>query len=367
MKILIFIESLRPGGKERRVVELIRGMNQLYYTNFELVLTNNIVHYKSTLSTNIKIQILPKDNYFKRVYSVLKICIKSKPDIIHSWGYLESVFVLPYLFFNKTKLINSMISTGEEKITTLSSKWLVAKLTFPFSAIILSNSFSGLKSFKISFNKRKVIHNGFDFKRIKKLVDKEDIRRELNINSDITIGMVATFSKKKDYKTLIEVAISILNCSSKIVFILIGDGPELLNIKNAIPKNFRNNFVFTGTVRNVESFINIFNIGILLSNSEFHAEGISNSIMEYMALGKPVIATKGGGTSEIVMNNQTGFLIEPKNQVQLENKINFLLSNPDLAKEMGEKGKIRIKEHFSLDKMVDETYQLYNEVLQNNL
>ena len=105
--------------------------------------------------------------------------------------------------------------------------------------------------------------------------------------------------------------------------------------------------------------MNIFDIGVLLSNPDIHGEGISNSIMEYMALGKPVIASIGGGTSEIVLDGETGFLIEPKNPKQLAERIDYLLSNQTVAKKMGESGRKRIQQHFSLDKMVNETYNLY--------
>ena len=74
--------------------------------------------------------------------------------------------------------------------------------------------------------------------------------------------------------------------------------------------------------------MNIFDVGILLTNSmEHRGEGISNSIIEYMALAKPVVATRGGGTNEVVIDGQNGYLIDPFNEDQLIEKIKILVKN----------------------------------------
>ena len=93
------------------------------------------------------------------------------------------------------------------------------------------------------------------------------------------------------------------------------------NKKVSVPVSLLNKIIFLGKRSNVESIINIFDVGILLTNSKVHGEGISNSIMEYMALGKPVIATRGGGTNEVVIEGENGYLIDPFNEDQLIEKI----------------------------------------------
>ena len=91
-------------------------------------------------------------------------------------------------------------------------------------------------------------------------------------------------------------------------------------------------------------------------------EGISNSILEYMALGKPVIATRGGGTSEIVIDNKTGFLISPSNPEELTDKIEKLLNNIDLREQMGMAGKERVKKIFSSEIMVSKYVDFYKTI-----
>ena len=110
--------------------------------------------------------------------------------------------------------------------------------------------------------------------------------------------MVAGFDKRKDFATLIEAAIDICRERSDLVFMFVGGGPDWELLRSRVPQSMINNqIIFTGKRTDVESVIQIFDIGLLIT---FY-EGISNSIIEYMALGKPVIATDGGGTSEIII------------------------------------------------------------------
>ena len=94
-------------------------------------------------------------------------------------------------------------------------------------------------------------------------------------------------------------------------------------------------------------------------------EGISNSILEYMALGKPVIATSGGGTNEIVADLKTGFLIGTSNPEELAEKIELLLDNVKLREGMGLAGKEWIVKYFSIDLMINKYINLYNDLLKN--
>lgn len=90
-----------------------------------------------------------------------------------------------------------------------------------------------------------------------------------------------------------------------------------------------------------------------------YTEGISNSIMEYMALAKPVVATDGGGTKELVLQNETGFLVRPSIPGEIVDCVEQLLSNPDIRNEMGMRGKKRIHEVFSIESMVRNFIDLY--------
>jgi glycosyltransferase involved in cell wall biosynthesis len=82
-----------------------------------------------------------------------------------------------------------------------------------------------------------------------------------------------------------------------------------------------------------------------------------------MALGKPVIANKGGGTNELVLDRESGFLITPQSPKELSEKILNLLENYGKRQKMGKAGVKRIKNEFCLDRMTDQFVKYYNKMV----
>jgi glycosyltransferase involved in cell wall biosynthesis len=368
MMILYIIESLKSGGKERRLIQLIKGMKSTYNIDVKLIVLNSDVHYVDVFNYNIDII------YFKRnilkdpfiLWKFIKALKKVKPDIVHCWDNIAAIHFGPICKIKGVPFINSMITTAPPAslVKIYSKRFISTAISYPFSNIVLSNSKAGLLAFKVPKSKAKFIHNGFDFNRIKSIVDKNIILKKYKITTKYIVGMTASFTDKKDYYTFVQAGQLLLKKEKNITFLLIGGGPLLLDVKNSIDVKNKSNFRFVGKQKDVESFVNICNIGVLTTNSNKHGEGISNALMEYMALGKPVIATDGGGTKELIVNKETGFTIQPQNVKQLAEKINFLLDSPKEAKIMGEKGKKRIEECFSISKMVNKTLQLYKDQIK---
>jgi glycosyltransferase involved in cell wall biosynthesis len=105
-------------------------------------------------------------------------------------------------------------------------------------------------------------------------------------------------------------------------------------------------------------------IGVLATNQATHGEGISNAILECMALGKPVIASENGGNPEVVIDNRTGFLVPPGNSQAISEKLIYLLKNPEIAINMGQQGKTFVNGRFSLAKMEENYIRLYQDFVK---
>ena len=84
-----------------------------------------------------------------------------------------------------------------------------------------------------------------------------------------------------------------------------------------------------------------------------------------MAFGKPVIATRGGGTSEIVRDGVSGFLVNPSDPIELSGKIDRLLSDPELREELGSAGERRVRGEFSIEQMVNKYIDIYTDLLSD--
>lgn len=364
MRILMLTESFRIGGKERRIIELLKKLELYEDVVCEVIILKNLIEYSEVRhlkKTSIRIieRKIKKDPSV--IFKIAKITKAFNPDIVHSWGPLPSIVSFPVARFYHKTFINNMISNAF--VGLLSKTWFRAKLSFPFSNVIVSNSQAGLDAYKVRANKGRVIYNGFDFKRLENLTDQITVRGRFDIRGSFVVGMVGVFHERKDFDTFFSAAKEILLQGKDLCFIAVGNGPYLEYYKAQIGPELERRILLPGSVNSIESLINVFDIGVLTTNTKVHQEGISNSIMEYMALGKPVIATKGGGTSELIQHNKNGLLIEPFSKTDLIENILDLYNNPLKRAELGKNARETIQNSFSMDQMAEDYIQLYESVI----
>jgi glycosyltransferase involved in cell wall biosynthesis len=363
MKILFFTDTLDVGGKERRLTELMKALIMKADIEFELVIMSKDIHYKEVLNLGITIHYIIRKtkNDISVFYRFYELCRNYRPDIVHCWDSMTAIYLVPTCKLLHIKLVNGMVVDSPVRRNILNKYWLRARLSFPFSNIIVGNSKSGLIAYKAPVNKSVVIYNGFNFCRIENLLSKETIRMQIKTESKYLIGMVASFSEYKDYLTFFKAAGLVLKKRNDITFLAIGNNTDSVGSRNLIDNENIDHFRLLGRKFGIESFINALDICIL---STF-TEGISNSILEYMALSKPVIATHGGGTNEIVVDQNTGFLISPSNPEELAEKIEILLNNDKLREKMGRAGNKWINKNFTIDLMTNKYIELYRNILKD--
>jgi len=358
INILYVIDSLKLGGKEKQLMELAKSLSKIYKIT---ILTFDFnIEYSEIYALPIKLIINNLNRKsIKFQFFLRNLLKKEKINIVHTWDLISSLAVGIQLKFFKIKHINGCLR-GSARLKKISKASFLYKLSFFFSDIVISNSKAGLLAKKVMNNKKfTYIYNGIDLSNI--IVNETVIinkKKEMAINTKYVIGMVATFREGKDYFSLIEAGEKLCKKRNDITIIGVGNGLEHFLINNNAVKC--NRIKLFGKRQDIYEIISFFDIGILLSvETELHGEGISNSIMEYMALGKPVITTKSGGNCEIVYNNKNGFVIEEKNVDELVNKIEFLLDNNYFRKKFGEKGRNIIETKFSLKTMVDNYNNIY--------
>lgn len=361
MRILFYIDKLETGGKERRMLELIRVLGENKEYTLMIVLMNNYIGYDNLFKYNIDVRYLIRNSIkdLSIFHKFFKLVTEFKPDIIHSWSSMTSIYALPTIILKRVCFFNNAINDAPPKVQFWTKEGFRAKITYPFSTKIFANSLAGIFSYKPPKRKTICIYNGFDIARIKDLISQKEIISKYNIHTKYNVGMVGSFTNFKDYPTYIQAIHIILSKNYDVTFWAIGDGPDLEIIKNSVLPQFQSRVIFPGNLSRVESYINVFDIGVLSTFSE----GISNSIMEYMALSKPAISVDEGGTRELIQDGLTGFLVPPRSPELLAQKIELLLNDESLRIQMGIKGKERILSSFSLSRMVE----LYIEQYRNTL
>ena len=221
----------------------------------------------------------------------------------------------------------------------------------------------------IPFKKSKVIAYGLDTNKfsqtqLQRDTIRVDIREKLQIpQNNIVIASAGRLVAQKAQSDLIKAANIVCSKHDNVTFVLVGEG----SLRNQLEIQVENQglsekFLLPGFVNNIEEFLS--GVDIFTMSSLF--EGLCYAVVEAAAMSVPVVATAVGGMRYSIADNETGFLVEPRNPEKLAEKINFLLDNPDIAQQMGEKGRTRFIKLFTLERMISETEALYCRLLQKN-
>ncbi|MFA5480713.1 MAG: glycosyltransferase family 4 protein, partial [Candidatus Muiribacteriota bacterium] len=124
--------------------------------------------------------------------------------------------------------------------------------------------------------------------------------------------------------------------------------------------NLEKNFHITGWVDDITDYLKLFDIGVLTSKWE----GFGLVLAEYMAAKKPVVATRVDGIEDVVVHNESGFLVESENLEDFTNTILTLLENESLRNKFVSNGFERVRKKFSIERVVKEHIELYKEILR---
>ena len=212
-----------------------------------------------------------------------------------------------------------------------------------------------------------VIPNGVVLPKQEDYIALERFRSCWGINNTVkVICCVARLEHNKGQHDLVLAAaqIELAAIKTQIRYLLIGNDPlveqtyfhELQQL--AREKQISDRFVFTGFQPNASDLVSGFDIFVLPS----YREAMPMSILEAMAAAKPVVATNVNGIPEVVVDGITGFLVPPGDPNALAEAILKLLRDPELAHNMGQAGRLRVQEHFDLDKLHERVFELYEKV-----
>ena len=218
--------------------------------------------------------------------------------------------------------------------------------------------------FTEGFDSRKfhVVHNGTP---INNQQINKNIRSQLNIPKDIQVVIhIGRLCKSKGQHLLLQAAANLHQLGQEAVYFIVGkdleqDGAYLQYLKDLAQELGINQSVhFLGHRSDIPQLLALSDLLVLPS----YTEGLPLVILEAMAAGLPVIATPVGGIPEVVIHQETGFLVPVENVQALGNAILRLLQNPLLRNEMGNKGLEMVNKDFSVEKMCEEVFDIYQQV-----
>jgi glycosyltransferase involved in cell wall biosynthesis len=221
------------------------------------------------------------------------------------------------------------------------------------------------------YNKIEILKIGLDLTSINSIChDNLKLRQELSVKKEnINLAYLGAIAPYKGLDYLIDAVSIVKNRVRNIMLYIVGDHcvEEYAYFKNVLKEKLKDNSLiknvqFTGWRPDALDILSLMDIYVLPSLSE----GVPRSIVEAMALGKPVVSTKVGGIPEIVLDGETGFIVPPRDPNGLADGIITLAKDDQLRARFGDKGQKTVIANYSIERNIAGLQRVYLEVVEKN-
>lgn len=278
--------------------------------------------------------------------------------IHHPWG-AERKF-----YKTKTDYIGYLKYVYAKKIYYL--EWLEKKMCKKSDKLIAVSRYTAnyiINEHQIPTSKVTVIPNSVDIEIFHPEINGKEIRERLNLLFSPLVLYVGKLDYHKGIDTLIESFSRVICDIPDAKLLIVGGGPIKKNIENLIDNfGLKESVILVGRVseEDLPKYYAASNLVVLPSLME----GFGIVLLEAMASGKPCIATNVGGTEDVVVDNETGFIIPPAYPDSLYKAILTLLLDDNLSIEFGNRGRQRVLENFTKENIAEKTLNVYDQVFQ---
>ncbi|MCE9607383.1 MAG: glycosyltransferase [Planctomycetia bacterium] len=353
LKVLFVITSMPVGGAETLLVNLVRRMDRSRFLP-ELCCLKEFGPLGEVLAQEIPaVEKLIRHKYDYQVVGRLsKLMVERKIDAIVTvgtggdkmfWGRLAAWRA------GVPVVLSALHSTGLPDHVELPNR-LLEPITDGFIGCAVPHGEYLAQHEGCPKKKVFVIPNGVDVDRFRPLEPSAELRAELGLAAGApTAAIVAALRPEKNHELFLRAAAFVHARIPKAQFLVIGDGAARPTLERmASDFGIGSAVRFLGTRRDIPELLAHTNLLVLSS----HMEANPVSIMEGLACGKPVVATRVGSIPETVHEGVSGYLVEPGNVEEMGSRIEQLFRDPELCRRLGEAGRKHIQANWSLDQMV---------------
>jgi glycosyltransferase involved in cell wall biosynthesis len=307
-------------------------------------------------------------NAIKRAFDLSKIIRSNNIDIVQTYHQKSDTYgALVSWFSGARHIVSSKRDMGHYR-----KPWHVAlnKALKPIfeKVIVVADAVGNMIVTKEGVPRSKIvkIYNGVDSSKFLPPSDEEKATERSRLGfaeDDFVIGMVANFREEKNHNILFEGASLALNKIPNMKILAVGNGPLLKFYREKFSNTpLGSKIIFPGAIADVSKYLWTLDVACLLPGKN---EGFSNSVLEKMATGLPLIVTDVGGNSEAVINGQNGFVIEPNNTAAFSNALETIYADPKLRQHMGKRSRELAVQKFSLEAMCKMHESLYLSLVDN--
>jgi sugar transferase (PEP-CTERM/EpsH1 system associated) len=359
--IVHIVFRLGVGGLENGLVNLINHRLSIKYRHAIICITESGCFSSRLKNPDVEIVEIHKQpgKDFGSYYRMWKAIRRLSPDLIHTRNANAIEYQLAALLAGVQHRIHGEHGWDTHDLygRSIKYRWLRRILSPLVNVFItVSRQLSEYLAELVGVPERKIrqIYNGVNTARFVPATGDESNRRDgkMQAESDrVVLGIVGRLHEVKNHafaiRTLSEMRDVDPGLFSEVRLIIAGDGPLALQLQ--------------GHRDDIAEFMRTIDVFLLPSKNE----GISNTLLEAMACGIPSIATKVGGTPEVLVDGETGFLVTPGNCEDLISKIRIYADEPELRRRHGDSARSRILKHFGLDIMVSGYVEVYDKLMGN--
>ncbi len=379
LNVLHAITKLELGGAQENTLYTLRNLDRERYNLFLAANDEGILIERARELKDAKAFFIPElirpINPLKDLIALIKLfhfCKREKIDIIHthsskagilgrSAARLAKVPIIIHTihgwgFYPKQNFLKRRPFIFLEKMTS--------KITDRLIAVSQANIKTGIQDRIGRKEKYTLIRSGIKPSRFQNVeVNIAEKRKELSLDPDTkVVAMIAPFKPQKAPLDFVKVANQVIEKRPETQFLLIGDGELRSEIERLIKAlNLEKKVILTGWRRDISQILKVMNILVLTSRWE----GLPRVFPEAMASELPIVATKVDGAPEAIEEGVNGFLVSVGDIRGMTEKIITLLDNPEMAKEMGKKGRERVFPEFDIDLMVEKIDNLYQGLIRS--
>ncbi|MFW6160695.1 MAG: glycosyltransferase family 4 protein [Acidobacteriota bacterium] len=370
IRVLEMIDQAFLGGGQRHVLSLVKSLSP---EKFQVAVGSEaggplVEELKNWGIRHYSLQ-MGKSSFLRNRNEILSLLKKAQFDILHTHGGVAGLFGrlaacqsripvvvhtlhgIHYLHYRNPFL---------RKIFVLMERWLSRRT----DAVIFVSQDDRIKGSRLKLvpeEKIIFIPNGIDFQKYS--LDEETWqkakKRKKNFNlpeSKLIIGTVARLHRQKGLIYFFQAARILLNQRQDICFVIAGGGPLEKKFRNYLQRKKLENFIFLlGETGKTQELYPLFDVFVLPSLWE----GLPYALLEAAAFERPVIGTNIDGIRELLKPGETGLLVPPEDSLSLAEAILKWLNKPEMAEEMGRKLREDLSRRYSLERMVQETEELY--------
>lgn len=366
--LLHLIPSFHQGGSERQALQLTRLLIEDGTYNVSLAcLDKNGVLLNDAIELGLdEIPDFPLTSFYDlnmaaRLRRFVKFLKDQKIDIVQTHDFYTNIFGMAGAGFAGVPV---RIAAKRETGMRSSPQNFIERRAFGSSDVVVVNS-ERVRNFLadsgVPQRKMDVVYNGLDHRRFEiSNGDHMKLANELGLPADGPrrfVTIVANLRERvKNHAMFLRAAAKAARTADDVGFIIAGEG-ELLDETKKLARDLgvSERTFFLGRCSRVPELLALSDICVLTSESE----GFSNSILEYMAAGKPVVATDVGGAAEAIVEGETGFLVASNDDEALAERLGRLLCDSALSERMGSEGRRRVVEQFSMESQLNKTLAIY--------